>query len=221
MECLRMAVAKGFCLLATILLLATAGRCQRVLGGQPRLGRTEDLLIRLTDVVEDHVDASEQVISQLKTLTSSISTDHLVCEGDWVKLGSSCYFLSQYNRNWQESRKECRYKNSELVKITRDDEFIFLKNLVKGQSYYIGLSDQQEEGTFRWVADGTIHSIVRSWWKDTQGNCRNCKRETTRDTEREDCVHYGAENHGFSDVSCTLELRFICEKPALLSWDFA
>ncbi|XP_066963125.1 hepatic lectin-like [Macrobrachium rosenbergii] len=67
--------------------------------------------------------------------------------------------------------------NSDLVKITNDQEYTFLLNRVKGHRYYVGLSDQQEEGTFRWVADGTIHSTVRSWWKEGEPN--NCKDAQT------------------------------------------
>ncbi|XP_066963130.1 perlucin-like protein isoform X2 [Macrobrachium rosenbergii] len=219
MERLRMAVANGFRLLATILLLATAGRCYRVQMEQSQIGRIADSIDNLTHVVQAQAVASEKFSSGIMNMFNLLAADRLVCEEGWSKLRSSCYFFSNNTRTWQQGRQECKNMNSDLVKITDDEEYNFLRNLVKGHHTFVGLSDQQEEGTFRWVAVGTIPSVVKpGWWREGEpNNCESC----VSDIAGEDCVHYGADDDGFNDVSCTWKIRYICEKPAHLSWGFA
>ncbi|XP_066963132.1 perlucin-like protein isoform X2 [Macrobrachium rosenbergii] len=155
--------------------------------------------------------ASDKVASGLKTIISLMATDHLVCEGGWVKLRSSCYFMSKDTSNWEESRQKCINMNSDLVKITHDEEYNFLRNLAKGHNTYVGLSDRQEEGTYRWVVDGTIHKLVESWWAEGEPN-----------NSAERCVHYYlSKDDRFNDVNCGDVFRYICEKPAQLDWNFA
>ncbi|XP_066984562.1 perlucin-like protein isoform X2 [Macrobrachium rosenbergii] len=185
-----MAVAASFRLLGTILLLAIAGRCCSQEMDHIQLGRIADTIDNLTRGVQDH----------------------LVCEGGWFRLRSSCYFISEDTSTWEESRQKCIALNSDLVKITHDDEYNFLRDLAKGHHTYIGLSDIQEEGTYRWVADGTIHQIVESWWRKGQPNNYN---------GGEDCVHYRSSNDGLNDIGCDTKVRYICEKPAHLGWNFA
>ncbi|XP_066964368.1 perlucin-like protein [Macrobrachium rosenbergii] len=140
-----------------------------------------------------------------------IATDHLGCEKDWFKLRSSCYFIGRDISTWEESRQKCIALNSDLVKITHDDDNCFLRDLAKGHNTYVGLSDLQEQGTLRWVADGTIHQIVESWWGEGEPN-----------NPAEHCVHYyHSKDDRFNDANCGKEFRYICEKPAQLGWNFA
>ncbi|XP_064089315.1 CD209 antigen-like protein C [Macrobrachium nipponense] len=141
-----------------------------------------------------------------------MAADHLVCEKGWFKLRSSCYFISKDTSTWEESRQKCIALNSDLVKITHDDEYNFLGNLAKGHHTYIGLSDLQEEGTYRWVADDTIHQIVESWWR---------KGEPNNHSSGEHCAHYRSPNDGLNDIACDSKFRYICEKPAHLAWNLA
>ncbi|XP_064089324.1 perlucin-like protein [Macrobrachium nipponense] len=141
-------------------------------------------------------------------LFTLMATDHLVCEGGWLKLRSSCYFVSKDTSTWEESRQKCIALNSDLVKITHDEEYNFLRDLVKGHHAYIGLSDQQEEGTYRWVVDGTIHQIVDSWWREGEPNNAH---------SGEHCVHYHSPSDGLNDISCDTKFRYICEKPGHLA----
>ncbi|XP_066984530.1 perlucin-like protein [Macrobrachium rosenbergii] len=206
-----MAVATSFRLLATILLLAMAGRCYSQQMDHIQLSRIADSIDNLTQVVQAQAVASEKVASGILKMFTLMATDHLVCERGWFKLRSSCYFISEDTSTWEESRQKCIALNSDLVKITHDDEFNFLRDLVKGHNTYIGLSDLQEQGTLRWVADGTIHQIVESWWGEGEPN-----------NPAERCVHYyHAKDDRLNDINCGKEFRYICEKPAQLGWNFA
>ncbi|XP_066984543.1 CD209 antigen-like protein C isoform X1 [Macrobrachium rosenbergii] len=232
MECSSMAGTTSFRVLATILLLAIAGRCYSQQMDHIQLSRIAAAIENLTQVEQVQAVASEKVASGIMKLFTSattqavasekvasgimkmltlMATDHLVCERGWFKLRSSCYFISKDTSTWEGSRQKCIALNSDLVKITHDDEYSFLRDLAKGHNTYIGLSDLQE-GTFRWVADGTVHQIVESWWGKDQPD----------DYEGgEDCVHYRSSNDGLNDIACDKKFRYICEKPAHLGWNFA
>ncbi|XP_066984545.1 perlucin-like protein isoform X3 [Macrobrachium rosenbergii] len=210
MECSSMAGTTSFRVLATILLLAIAGRCYSQQMDHIQLSRIAAAIENLTQVEQVQAVASEKVASGIMKLFTS-ATNHLVCERGWFKLRSSCYFISKDTSTWEGSRQKCIALNSDLVKITHDDEYSFLRDLAKGHNTYIGLSDLQE-GTFRWVADGTVHQIVESWWGKDQPD----------DYEGgEDCVHYRSSNDGLNDIACDKKFRYICEKPAHLGWNFA
>ncbi|XP_066984544.1 perlucin-like protein isoform X2 [Macrobrachium rosenbergii] len=211
MECSSMAGTTSFRVLATILLLAIAGRCYSQQMDHIQLSRIAAAIENLTQVEQAQAVASEKVASGIMKMLTLMATDHLVCERGWFKLRSSCYFISKDTSTWEGSRQKCIALNSDLVKITHDDEYSFLRDLAKGHNTYIGLSDLQE-GTFRWVADGTVHQIVESWWGKDQPD----------DYEGgEDCVHYRSSNDGLNDIACDKKFRYICEKPAHLGWNFA
>ncbi|XP_064089328.1 perlucin-like protein [Macrobrachium nipponense] len=211
MECSSMAVVSCFRLIATILLLAMAGRCSSQQMNHIELGRIAGTIDDLTQVLKAQAVASEKVASGIMKMFTLMATDHLVCEGGWLKLRSSCYFISKDTSTWEGSRQKCIALNSDLVKITHDEEYNFLRDLAKGHNYYIGLSDLQEEGSYRWVADGTIHQIVESWWGEGEPS-----------TAAEHCIHYfPAKDDRLNDINCAKEFRYICEKPAQLPWNFA
>ncbi|XP_075968444.1 CD209 antigen-like [Anarhichas minor] len=67
---------------------------------------------------------------------------------------SSYYLLSNKSGSWEESRKDCRDKGADLVIIDSLQEQKFILSIVDTIYTWIGLSDRDEEGTWKWV-DGT------------------------------------------------------------------
>ena len=67
--------------------------------------------------------------------------------------------------------------------------------------YWIGLSDDDQEGTFVWI-DGTIATYED--WKNENGDTEPSDRDHT-----ENCVviHSG----GWADITCQNRATFICE----------
>nr|UZS59100.1 C-type lectin [Macrobrachium nipponense] len=166
---------------------------------------------KLSDVAAGIGKLSENVTSGIGKMFNLLAIDHLYCENGWVKLRSSCYFLGKDTSTWEQSRQKCLALDSDLVTITRDEEYNFLRDLAKGHDTYVGLNDLQEEGTYRWVADGTIHQIVESWWAEGEPNNQG---------SREHCVHFcRSKGDRLNDHICANEFRYICEKPAQLDWN--
>ncbi|XP_075967348.1 C-type lectin domain family 4 member A-like isoform X2 [Anarhichas minor] len=76
-----------------------------------------------------------------------------MCPEGWRRFSSSCYLLSNKTGSWEESRKDCRDKGADLVIIDSLEEQKLLLNIITDHTW-IGLSDRDDEGTWRWI-DGT------------------------------------------------------------------
>lgn len=62
-------------------------------------------------------------------LTVSYNLALFLCAADkedkcplWVSFGPSCYYISSEVKTWEESRKDCQRRNSDLVIINSDEE---------------------------------------------------------------------------------------------------
>uniref|UniRef100_H2ZVM1 C-type lectin domain-containing protein n=1 Tax=Latimeria chalumnae TaxID=7897 RepID=H2ZVM1_LATCH len=128
------------------------------------------------------------------------------CPSGWVQFKKRCYLFSNDEMDWDSSANSCTAMGSHLVVMDSADveQFKFNRKKVK-HSYWIGLSDITEEGTWRWV-DGTPYTSLQFWYQGEPNN---------------DCVefrYYSTSSGKFSkwnDVSCTLKRRRICEKPSV------
>ncbi|XP_051783579.1 C-type lectin domain family 4 member E-like [Erpetoichthys calabaricus] len=109
------------------------------------------------------------------------------------------------------SRGKCVKMGGHLVIIESAEEQAFLKNEINikegnDKSYWIGLTDQVEEGQFLWVDNRPLDPKNR-FWDNGQP-----------DKESEDCVQLGVDDKwdNWHDFSCEVERKRICEKTAEL-----
>ncbi|XP_056439938.1 C-type lectin domain family 4 member M-like [Gadus chalcogrammus] len=111
----------------------------------------------------------------------------------------SVYLISTTKKNWTASREDCLQRNADLVVINSREEqeqiFRFVSRLM-GTSW-LGLSDRDTEGTFKWV-DGT--PMTSSW--------RHGKPRV--DGGAKYCVVAGED--GWSEEPCDRQHYWICEK---------
>ncbi|XP_030643640.1 CD209 antigen-like protein E [Chanos chanos] len=85
-------------------------------------------------------------------LTKQLSECGKFCLNGWQTFGCQCYYISTEDKNWTESRQQCREFGADLAIIKTQEEQEALANLkVKA---WIGLTDKDVEGVWRWV-DGT------------------------------------------------------------------
>ncbi|XP_043935562.1 CD209 antigen-like protein E [Protopterus annectens] len=134
-------------------------------------------------------------------ITPDNGTMCVFCPPAWKFFKNSCYLFSNEMQNWNNSRHRCLEMKSDLVIITDMDEMFFLG---KGGDYWIGLTDQVVENSFRWV-DGTSHDLNKTqFWSGGEPNNKDDK-----DPEGEDCV---VLTFKFNDLSCSKENKWICEK---------
>ncbi|XP_041844070.1 asialoglycoprotein receptor 1-like isoform X2 [Melanotaenia boesemani] len=126
------------------------------------------------------------------------------CESGWLHNRSSCYAVnnpdSAGQKNWEEARKDCSGKGSDLVVVADDIE----KKNISGNSwgssgfggYWIGL--RAKDGKWKWV-DGSDLAYT-SWMTELATDGR--------------CV-ISVQHEGWKSVSCDVKQRWICEKAAL------
>ncbi|XP_053086842.1 CD209 antigen-like protein E [Pangasianodon hypophthalmus] len=115
---------------------------------------------------------------------------------------SSFYCMSNETKSWEESRQNCSSRGADLVIINSREEHEFISQQLGGFDTWIGLSDREKEGEWKWV-DGT--PLTTEYWDSGQlGN-----------TGDEDCaeIYYSDSNKVvWNDKTCSEKLHWICEK---------
>uniref|UniRef100_H3A3W2 C-type lectin domain-containing protein n=1 Tax=Latimeria chalumnae TaxID=7897 RepID=H3A3W2_LATCH len=97
------------------------------------------------------------------------------CETGWILFNSNCYYFTQKEETWQESRRTCQSLKSDLVMIKSKEKQV-IENITDIITYWIGLTDQDSEGWWKWV-DSTNSSHSESFWREGEpngGRVENC-----------------------------------------------
>ncbi|XP_044134800.1 hepatic lectin-like [Bufo gargarizans] len=125
-----------------------------------------------------------------------------MCDAGWQLFDSKCYFFSSTKSNWYRSRTMCVQKSADLVVINNENEQRFIKDIVKSTSYWIGLTDTEEEGNWTWV-DGTDYKTSYKSWRPNEPNSSG---------GNEDCGQLWKDGN-WNDVAChDFNTYAICEK---------
>ncbi|XP_026803415.3 CD209 antigen-like protein E [Pangasianodon hypophthalmus] len=148
---------------------------------------------------------------QLQTRNNKIQERLAAFDADvkwgWRYFSFSLYYISTEEKNWTESRQDCREKGADLViiKTTEEQEFI-IKELGNYRRAWIGLSDRDRKGTWKWV-DGKELTNGTGYWYDAEPNNAG---------NNETCVEIwnDPETKGWNNTSCSKEQWWICEKRA-------
>ncbi|XP_064193919.1 CD209 antigen-like protein C isoform X2 [Anguilla rostrata] len=126
------------------------------------------------------------------------------CPEDWIEFNSSLYFLStEQQKTWRHSRSDCIERGADLVIINSRKEQEFLNGLMKTKHFWIGLSDTDEENTWKWV-DGTV--LTSGFWKTGEPNDAD---------DMEDCATSEPESNPISnwnDMPCSRDRNWVCER---------
>ncbi|XP_057184601.1 C-type lectin domain family 17, member A-like [Triplophysa rosa] len=107
---------------------------------------------------------------------------------------SGLYFISSEKKSWTESRRYCRERGADLIIINNKEEQDLILKVTDGKVAWIGLSDSDEEGRWKWVDGSTLTS---GFWASNEPNGQT----------KENCV----ESHpsGWNDNSCNKALKCI------------
>ncbi|KAJ8366571.1 hypothetical protein AAFF_G00350510 [Aldrovandia affinis] len=126
------------------------------------------------------------------------------CPEDWKEFQSRLYFPSRDTKTWSESQQYCTARGAELVTIKTREEQVFVNGIMAGSHFWIGLSDRNAEGTWKWVDGETLTS---GFWK---------RGEPNNSGSDEDCATSEPENDplkNWNDMPCNINRKWVCERP--------
>ncbi|KAJ8337074.1 hypothetical protein SKAU_G00382940 [Synaphobranchus kaupii] len=129
------------------------------------------------------------------------------CHEGWVYLNKRCFQYVPEKTNWLDAEKHCLLLGGNLASEHTEDEHRFLKELAghsdpQNGAFWIGLSDQYEEGTWIW-SDGTRAISEGDFLRWNSGEPNN--------SGNENCVHsnFGGESN-WNDIACDGQYPSIC-----------
>uniref|UniRef100_A0A672RQP1 C-type lectin domain-containing protein n=1 Tax=Sinocyclocheilus grahami TaxID=75366 RepID=A0A672RQP1_SINGR len=139
------------------------------------------LLIKITNLTEERHQLLTnntnliQLNEQLEELKNELWN---FTHNGWIYYKFSFYYVSTEMKNWTENRINCMERGADLLMINSTEEQEFMKKIACSSSVWIGLTDADEEGIWKWVNGSTLTSgfwsncVVSSSisWADTQCN---------------------------------------------------
>ena len=105
------------------------------------------------------------------TKSAASAEDRAKGEDEVVAYGGHTYALFDEGVSWDNAKKSCEKRGGHLVCINDEKEQQFLQTLVAGGGlpfYWIGLSDAEIEGTFKWVNGDPL--TYTNWCQDQPDN---------------------------------------------------
>ncbi|XP_039374322.1 C-type lectin domain family 4 member F-like [Mauremys reevesii] len=127
----------------------------------------------------------------------------------WTFFNGNFYYFSQERKSWDEAEQFCVSQDSHLTSVSSQAEQEFLSKETKGEAHWIGLTDRETEGSWRWV-DGTEYraGASRGFWVENEPNNYDPDRGVG-----EDCVQtYPRNRNLWNDAKCFRPFRWICKQ---------
>ncbi|XP_052423973.1 C-type lectin domain family 4 member E isoform X4 [Carassius gibelio] len=157
----------------------------------------KELEIKNTNLTEERKTKREQLINQLSNLD------------EWIYYQFSFYYKSNEKKNWTESRRDCLKKGADLIIINNRTEQDFVMNITNRTEFWIGATDTDVEGSWKWVDGSNMTSGFRFWATGGEVN------EPGGGKEENCAVSHSIQwpnIKGCHDVKCNDAYHWICEK---------
>ncbi|XP_073685356.1 uncharacterized protein [Garra rufa] len=173
---------------------------------------TNQLLTKITNLTEER----EQLLTTIKTEKKELlsKNDNLIKQSEqlnkernslrklleterWKCHQSSLYYFSLEKSSWTESRRYCTEREADLIIINNRDEQDFVQKWSDNNRAWIGLTDIDVEGRWKWVDGSTLTS---GYWRLGEPNGRS----------GENCTL--SHSSGWADYPCNDKHRWICER---------
>ncbi|MCI4374746.1 hypothetical protein PGIGA_G00009600 [Pangasianodon gigas] len=123
------------------------------------------------------------------------------CPDGWRHIEEKCYFFSDDKLDWIRSKESCASMNSHLTILHTHEQHLALEKIARSLSgfdyyYWIGLSDIEEEGVWKWV-DNTL--VNKTYWNEWDGEPNN---HQSGGLHGEDCAVLNSHSKSWFDVPC-------------------
>ncbi|NWR94087.1 MRC1 protein, partial [Furnarius figulus] len=135
---------------------------------------------------------------------SEIAKTDPTCLKGWKRHGFYCYLVGHTSVTFSEAKKTCERSSGYLTSIGDRYEQAYLTSLTGLSSdkyFWIGLSDMEEQGSFKWVTGEDV--LYTNWNAAMPGNEAGCVALRTGNAA------------GLWDVqNCEVKAKFLCKKLA-------
>ncbi|XP_065188886.1 uncharacterized protein LOC135819580 [Sycon ciliatum] len=139
-------------------------------------------------------------------------------DADFKQFGSVCYSFRQTRKNYFTAHVSCRgYNDGYLAVVSTREQYNFVREMIEngtrtGESYevWIGLTDKDEEGIYRWVGQGSTAAPANfpgELWAPGQPGSRG---------QDHDCATMQSDGVHISTLGCSEDsgLFYVCEQLA-------
>ncbi|KAI4904016.1 hypothetical protein NFI96_021931 [Prochilodus magdalenae] len=122
----------------------------------------------------------------------------------WSYFGGNVYYMDTDPASWTRSRQLCRLFGADLAVINSKAEQDFLIKLMRLGQAWIGLTDRDTEGAWKWVNGSALTNEYVGFWCPGEPN----------DIHNEDCAElvYFVDKKCWNDEPCGNKKPRICEK---------
>ncbi|XP_019129359.2 CD209 antigen-like protein E [Larimichthys crocea] len=120
------------------------------------------------------------------------------CKDGCTSFNNSFYYISSQYKSWDDSRQDCKDRGADLVIINSKEEQEFINSLRK--HVWIGLTDREEQDTWRWV-DGSVLNSTGFWGQGQPSGRKDCVS-----------IYWYTMERSWNTEPCTSHLFCICEK---------
>uniref|UniRef100_A0A6J0TXV3 CD209 antigen-like protein C n=1 Tax=Pogona vitticeps TaxID=103695 RepID=A0A6J0TXV3_9SAUR len=153
----------------------------------------------------EHLEASEKLLKEEKKIYQNLFTKSPKSFGGWTIYDRALYYFSKDQKTWYDAENFCMSRDAHLASILNDEEQNYL-TVQLAEPFWIGLSDENVEGDWKWT-DGS--SLVTEFW-----SASNLSHPESRDTKEEDCAFINPSSRGrnWNKADCHTPKRWVCKE---------
>ncbi|XP_070767550.1 CD209 antigen-like protein C [Enoplosus armatus] len=184
--------------------------------GRPVPGAPLDsapLNLKLTLVQRRYIQLCEDYTALGQSCSKTVKQCRECPEG-WLHVGDQCYHFSSDKLDWLRSRDSCAEMGSHLTILHTIEQHDALEKEAKriggfDYHFWIGLSDIEKEGDWRWVDNTTLQHKYWDQWSSEPDN------HQSGGEHGEDCATLDSHSKAWFDVPCDHIYKRICQMDAI------
>ncbi|KAK2830962.1 hypothetical protein Q5P01_018893 [Channa striata] len=212
-ECLRGQAA--FLVIGALLVSVCTNIILTVLLIRMDRGASSDssLLLKVNSLQKRYIQLCDAYSSLGKSCSQTVEQCR-ECPAAWLHVGDQCYFFSSDKLDWTKSKASCQEMGAHLTILHSMEQHDAVEKEAKriggfDYHYWIGLSDIEKEGDWRWVDNTTLQHKYWDQWSSEPDN------HQSGGEHGEDCATLNSLSKTWFDVPCEHIYKRICQMAAI------